>query len=136
MLERWQARRRAFPMQASSIKQLANSMQWRLAAALRERDAAAADKVCADLRRLSAEIERLNASAGAVRTLIAQERDPAWRAANPTAYEDSRRGVDRCGLEFARPCRSSQRLTRIFRRRSVTDDSSFRGHRPERRAAR
>lgn len=92
MLERWQARRRAFPMQASSIKQLANSMQWRLAAALRERDAAAADKVCADLRRLSAEIERLNASAGAVRTLIAQERDPAWRAANPTAYEDSRAG--------------------------------------------
>ncbi|WP_432263489.1 hypothetical protein [Cupriavidus sp. TMH.W2] len=79
-------------MQASSIKQLANSMQWRLAAALRERDAVAAEKVCADLRRISAEIERLNVSAGAVRMLIAQERDPAWRAANPTAYEDSRAG--------------------------------------------
>ncbi|MGY2488271.1 hypothetical protein [Cupriavidus sp. CP313] len=63
-----------------------------MAEALRERDAVAADKVCADLRRLSAEIERLNASAGAVRTLIAQELDPAWRTANPKAYEEARAG--------------------------------------------
>ncbi|QYY33703.1 hypothetical protein K2O51_31145 (plasmid) [Cupriavidus pinatubonensis] len=79
-------------MQASSIRQLANSMQWRLTEALRERDAAAAERVCADLRRLNAEIERLNTSAGAVRTLIAQERDLAWQAANPKAQEEARAG--------------------------------------------
>jgi hypothetical protein len=79
-------------MQASSIKPLANSMEWRLSQALRDRDAAAADEVCADLRRLSAELELLSGSATAIRTLIAQERDPAWLAANPTAREDARAG--------------------------------------------